>query len=132
MTPRLAQTLSLLAALAAGAVFGQSSEQFTEIEYDESGRVVSVETVVELAAPSVAGIEPAVLRHGPPRTVTVAGAGLRGVTVTGSHPGVVISAVSTSEKLVRLQVQVDEPVPLGEQASCPGAFGVVGAQGCGA
>jgi hypothetical protein len=94
---------------------GASSERITELQYDAAGRVMSVETAVEQAPPSVGGIAPAVVRQGPPVAVTVSGAGLRGATVTGSHPGLAISAVSSSESRVRLQVQADASVPLGTQ-----------------
>lgn len=89
-------------------------ERFTEYAYDEAGRVSAIETAVEAAAPTVSALEPAAVRHGPAMAMTAMGTSLRGATVSASHPGLTVSAVTATEGRVTFRLQVADLVPLGD------------------
>ncbi len=104
----------LIVAMSPAAQAQTSSKQFTEIEYDEAGRVKAIRTAVETAAPTATTMTPAIVRHGPAVNIEVAGSSLRGATIASDHPGLVVSAVTATASRATFRLQADETVPLGE------------------
>lgn len=116
MSPRLSQPFQavLLLLVATLAVAQSPPEHFTTLGYDEVGRVGTIETAVEEAAPTLTAMSPAIVRHGPAVAVTLIGTSLRGAVPTASHPGLTISAVTAEAARVTLMLQADASVPVGE------------------
>jgi hypothetical protein len=105
----------LLLATALPFAYAQStSKQFTEIEYDDAGRVKAIRTAVEAAGPHAETMTPAIVRRGPAVWVEVRGGSLRAATIETDHVGLVVSAVTATASAVTFRLQADESVPLGE------------------
>jgi len=110
---KIAVLVFLFLTLSAFADDPSGSGSFIEYEYDESGRIIGIITVVDESPPEISHIDPAIVRRGPAVAATIHGSGLRQAQIETDHPGLSVSSVTSSASWVSLELTADASVPLG-------------------
>lgn len=87
----------------------------TDYLYDPAGNVLQVTGPAQAVPPTIASGPLADQRRNDARQVSVGGTGLGGVVIRTSHPGIIISQLTSTATAASFRLAVSNQVPLGRQ-----------------